>query len=167
MTTLSSSERFSALAAKLKAQRQLEGDRKQRLAEIKPSFKSRTFNLGDLTGSERTDRLRIAKLKDDALWQTDAILVVGQHQLCNCCGFEAKATSGFFLRQHHSIINGARRLQGIGYIPEGLPIESSVKGVLLPRCVQCTDRNSTTDDLLVALVEDATPGLDNQLQLQL
>lgn len=125
--------------------------------------------LNELTGDAYADEAKLRSLKDDAFnWVTEAVIVVGQHQLCNCCGHRADATAGFYLRQQHVRMPTSKRLKHIQTIPDGFPVEVMSEGVILPRCINCVANETRVDDLLLAGALFDTPiCTTNQLRLDL
>lgn len=124
--------------------------------------------LNELTGDAYSDKIRIRALRDDTVnWRTLCVVVVGQYQQCDCCGYRAEVTSGFYLRQRHRNITGAIRLKRINHIPDELDIETIMEGVVLPRCIACITGEKRVDDLLAVAVRGGAPVITNQLSLEL
>lgn len=124
--------------------------------------------LNELIGDQFADEAKLRALKDDAFnWVTEAVVVVGQHQLCSTCGHQASATAGFYLRQQHVFFSHSRRLKHVQTIPDGYEVEVVTEGVVLPRCVQCVGNNTPLDDLWATALYDTPLVVTNQLKLEL
>lgn len=148
-------EKFKARVAAKKAEAQ----------RLKPKHH---IPLAEREGDDYLDEARLASLRDDALnWLTESQIVVGQHQLCTCCGHQASATSGFYLRQRHATNTFARRLKRIPGFVDGLPVETVTEGVLLARCINCLGNETRADDLLAATCYGMGLTVENQLKLEL
>jgi hypothetical protein len=161
---------LSAFAARFRARRleverlKAEEQRTKREAGRLRTYRQLTYEVGDLTGHQDLDAIRLAKIRDNANWTPQAIVITGQYQTCTSCGHSALATGGFFLRETHKHMPFARRLRSIPNFEHDLPVECAVEGVTLPRCIKCCD-SDLVDDLLESILKTSSTAPSNQLKL--